>query len=870
MADDSVQVKLGADTSAATSGMENAQQSIANSLDAMQRALVKFTEQSAKTHGAVKEHTDGMSAAFAALHENVRLRFGSINSLVEQFSTKLAAVGAVLAGGALFSAMVSHLIEFNKEVTTLENVMGMASDKATEFAIALRIAGSSAEAYTGLALKMARQLKSNEEEFNRNKIATRDSTNSLLPLDTIMQNAFTRMQQLKAGTDQAEFALQFFGRSVEEVYRMIVILPAAQERARQLMADMNVEFGPEKQAQLRQYQIEVGAFKEMIGITADEIGVKVIPHLQNLAKYFNETGPAAAQVFIKVMTGLLVTTDFVANGFAELSAKLKNLDQQNLVSEATYWAAAKALFTDGWAAASAIWDAGMKKRERIQLEGNAEILGMEADLQKRLALLGGAGGPGKPGPGPLGTGKDSFVPKPKTAAASDIGGWDAVLKASESAYNNLKIQQGSFETWSEDMTRDYWAQVLEFATLSAKDRQEVQNKYYDSERKVQQAAFAAYLGKLEDEKAALGHNIDAKIAIEQKEYDAVVQRYGAESVQAAAAYKKLVDLRQQLADQRNKIADIELKAQEATAKHDIEMNKLAADQAVSLKQISATQRLAIEKQFIAQSFQAEVDGINARIAAEAADPNSDPTKLAELKAQLLKVEQEYQKQLTQIDNAAVLEREKYAIQAQDAITSSISNTLAALVTGAKSWKQTMLDALKQLDDALVKIAANKVTEQFFGAGTSGGDFISKLVGSLGFGGGSATPQIAAETANTSALALLTSAITANTAALAASSASSLGGGVGGLFSGGGGFGFGDLVGGLASFDVGTPYVPQDTLAFVHKGEAVIPAAYNRPGIGGGMAIHNHFNITGPVDTRTQTQIAAAASIGVRRGAARNL
>lgn len=36
---------------------------------------------------------------------------------------------------------------------------------------------------------------------------------------------------------------------------------------------------------------------------------------------------------------------------------------------------------------------------------------------------------------------------------------------------------------------------------------------------------------------------------------------------------------------------------------------------------------------------------------------------------------------------------------------------------------------------------------------------------------------------------------------------------------------------VPSYDVGTNYVPNDQLAMVHKGEAIIPAKYNRPNIG---------------------------------------
>jgi hypothetical protein len=40
-----------------------------------------------------------------------------------------------------------------------------------------------------------------------------------------------------------------------------------------------------------------------------------------------------------------------------------------------------------------------------------------------------------------------------------------------------------------------------------------------------------------------------------------------------------------------------------------------------------------------------------------------------------------------------------------------------------------------------------------------------------------------------------------------------------------------LIANVASYDVGTNYVPNDQLAMVHKGEAIIPAKYNRPSTG---------------------------------------
>ncbi len=123
-------------------------------------------------------------------------------------------------------------------------------------------------------------------------------------------------------------------------------------------------------------------------------------------------------------------------------------------------------------------------------------------------------------------------------------------------------------------------------------------------------------------------------------------------------------------------------------------------------------------------------------------------------------------------------------------------------------------------------------------------------------------------------------------ALSGGSAGSGGGGGGGLlgslfgmFGGSGGSGASPVVdsgsvnlfadAAVASFDVGTDYVPHDMLAMIHEGEKITPAAYNKPGKdGGAMTVHNHFTVSGSVDSRSQSQIAAAAGMGVQRAVAR--
>jgi hypothetical protein len=651
----------------------------------------------------------------------------------------------------------------------------------------------------------------------------------LLPLDVIMQNGFKTMQDYRAGADQDIVALKLFGRNVGDVVETMLMMPAALQRAKDLQKELGIEWGPDKQAQVKAYQLEVGAFQVVLGHIGEEIGMAVMPQLMTLAKYFNDVGPSAAEFIIKAVKLVIATIDALATGAKEDYLIVKGTWDNLVVAASALWAGMKDAFETGGTNISNIWADMNKRILKNTLETNAAVLGLEHDLILRLNALDETH-TSKPGaiPGFGSGGKSAPTGKP-TGPASEVADWDKALKAAQDYYNDLKDAQGSFERWSESMTRDYWQEVLDNFKLSADDRAALDHKMHEANNVVRKQEFDAEIANLDKIAAGYKFNYAERIRLAEQAAAIVADKYGFESAEYARASAKIIALQQQQEAQEQRLADLARKRIETIANFEYQTKLNGLNQQLALRQINVQQELALEQQYLDEKLAIDIKAINDEIAA--AGPEGDPVKLQALNDKKLQLELQYQTAKTAIANKAEQDRMQYVLQAEQAVENTFSTMLSDLMNRTKSWKDVMLDAVASITKALNDLVAKKLAQQIFGAGTGGNDILGSIFGSLfGAGGGSA--------------------------AAAGSALDNP---------------FLSIFGGIASYDVGTPYVPRDTLALVHRGEAIIPAAQNkgRPG-GSPLAVTNHFHITGPVDSRTQDQIAAAAARATQRAMYRTL
>lgn len=335
---------------------------------------------------------------------------------------------------------------------------------------------------------------------------------------------------------------------------------------------------------------------------------------------------------------------------------------------------------------------------------------------------------------------------------------------------------------------------------------------------------------------------------------------------------------------------------------------MVAEEEVKQGRMTQAQLIELERQFEEQKTEIAIQAIQHRLDTEKSLTRVQQQELRDQQVQLAQDGQTKQLQLSIAANDAQMQS---ARQATNSIEEGFSRTFASIVDGTARGKQAFANLFSSINQELTQLVTkslfDKVSKMEFGGGFSADSLLrtgtSKLLGGDASGTAATTAHTTAVTADTTGLTAMTAAIAAATAALAALTASAgmaaaakslgglagAGGGLGGMFGEGTGgsnaWGFtmpdgsaGDImpsIGGNAfgftmpSFDVGTPFVANDMIAQIHRGEAIVPAHLNSPYNPGNVSVSNQFVLPGGTDLRTQSQIAAMAGSAISQAMRRN-
>src|SRR6266404_5026677 len=261
--------------------------------------------------------------------------FNSIEAAVGTLGAALAGITAILAGGAAFEEAVKTVTDLNDTIRLLTLTMGTTSEEASVLNVALHDIGSDAGTYEAAFNKFARTMRTNEEAINSFGITTRDSAGHLRDANTVFMEALKSVNDYKPGLDQTIVAMTMFGRSVQSVHQLQLLLGLDMDEVKAKATALGLVIGDEEQEALLKYKIAMNEAKDVGEGVWHGIGVQLIPGLTALAQAFSGIGPTIVSVTNDAMRMFINALDVI-----------KDLDLLTIDSINQLWRAVVALLTD--------------------------------------------------------------------------------------------------------------------------------------------------------------------------------------------------------------------------------------------------------------------------------------------------------------------------------------------------------------------------------------------------------------------------------------------------------------------------------------------------------------------------------------------
>jgi phage-related minor tail protein len=343
-------------------------------------------------------------------------------------------------------------------------------------------------------------------------------------------------------------------------------------------------------------------------------------------------------------------------------------------------------------------------------------------------------------------------------------------------------------------------------------------EFYDRKRKLVEDSLALELRVRQEELGAAQRAASGSATAEQRlqAQAKIVQVQGQINLLRQQETNQIAALN---AEEARSITQQEKRLQTIRAETQERLNNMRIEEQLNLVKlgfdkggagrISQVEMIEQQKQLELQRTAIAQEGLWARLAIE----GQSPVEVAKILSQ---IEIEQEQHTNKMKQLAAQQAEAYYKPFQDAanvLQSSFSNLFSTLGDRTKTLSQKFMAFFDSVAQGLARIGANLIAQNLFGGGT-------------GTGGNSG------------------------------------GGLLGGLF--------GSIMGMVASYDVGTEYVPKTGLALIHEGERIVPARDNASGnFGKGMTVQNQFVVNGPIDNRTQAQIAAMVASASSRALRRN-
>lgn len=750
MSDQEVNVKFGADTSGLASGTDRAASSVQEAINKMASAFGNMGSQITANTGRAATATTQMAGTMSSA-------LGGLTAAFAAVSVPLMALGAILAGGALFSNSITSVIEEADAVRGLADSLGIAAEEASVLNAELEMLGISNETYIGMANRFTRVLRENEEGIQKLGVQTRDGNGEFRNQRDLMQDAARALEQFRAGTDRNMMASQIFGRNISAVNDLLRMNADTHAQAAALAEEFGMVLGQENLESARAYQMQMNVLRMAIGEFGQVMGEILMPLLKDLAKAVMPALVVAFRVFVAaVQTVVFVVKEWVIA--IEGSVKIVGgamITLSRVVAAALDWrtpvGTAAAVFKQGMADVMAEAD---KANARL-LKNRQEFA---VNMAKTLNLSTAAPAEAPPRPAEAG-GKSAFDLKDEKGkeAKSRMSDWEnelAQLRVKYQMENDLRDMAMADEL-------KYWEGRRAMAGLSADEIKSLERKIADTRIAIARKTLADQKaleaeGVSSREKAALDEikiaenkareeqalgKITADEFIKIQE-DLETRRYGI----VAAAQSERVALAEkdpnnpvEAQKQRDKLLEIErnhqmnmakirsdgvvaafksaraLDSQEISNTEKIGNDTLKVEEEklrrmLALNQISKEQFLAAQVDMEEQRYRIAEEAQRRRIALMEGDASTSPEALQKEKDKLLEIERAHQLEVEKLYSDTAIHIKGEYDKMLEPLTGAIEKSINGMIAGTTTLEQAIKNLGQNIIAEFVRINVRKAAE----------------------------------------------------------------------------------------------------------------------------------------------------------------
>lgn len=664
MADNDIEVKIGADSAGVKAGMDGASNAVKDAMNQMNTSMASSVAIGTALGGIIGE----------------------------------VLVSAIRNLGASITESIAKTAEFRNEAENLGRKLGVTATEANNITTALDDIYVSTDEYTAAAKGMEKQLNKNEDALKKLGIATRDEHGNLRPLNDLMLDGIKTVNEYKEGTDRNITSTQIFGKAIEDGSRLLDITREKMEAATETNSKYGTTVGIEAVDDLDKFKAAQNEAGNALDGFKNVIGNALMPVVTELSTWFSDIAPAAIVVLkgavgglVAIFWGLKMSAEIVWNSIA---MSIEVVTGQVLRFGGVFNAAMRG----DWAGIKREWDTGSEFVQDSINKRLKNISDAADDTQEKLRRLF----------------DDQTVMEPKgeaTGKNAHLKGDDKKPKKEESIIPQLKAEldkqiemKVGFFKESTQFEIDYWAKAIELTKEGSKDRATIESTVHNLKKKLAHEALSDELETIKLQMAAQNQAGDERVRLAQIVAEKMSEKYGAGSREHIKALRDVnaeeVALQKQSLTRAQQMADLE----RDLALGGIELERQSVEQKLALGATTATKELEALKALEEKKYQIELKAAYAKAALIKDDVVAYEAALNKIALD----EQKHNTQMAAIDNKMALEKRKVFQGVADGIGSAFTRAFSGIIKGTMTLGEAMKSIFTGIFDAVLGALMNFV------------------------------------------------------------------------------------------------------------------------------------------------------------------